>query len=61
MRDGILVFSASLTQLLRQNIPHPLLKKLCALLNECSQGCACLSSPWKLQDLLAKSCRQPGA
>jgi DNA-binding transcriptional LysR family regulator len=33
----------------------------CALLNECSQGCACLSSPWKLQDLLAKSCRQPGA
>ena len=33
----------------------------CALLNECSQGCACLSSPWKLQDLLAKSCQQPGA
>lgn len=33
----------------------------CALLNECSQGCACLSSPWKLQDLLTKSCQQPGA
>lgn len=33
----------------------------CAVLNECSQGCLCLSSPWKLQELLGKSCQQPGA
>ena len=29
----------------------------CALLNECGHGCACLSSPQNLQNLLGKSCQ----
>ncbi|MEW6594752.1 MAG: LysR substrate-binding domain-containing protein [Thermodesulfobacteriota bacterium] len=31
----------------------------CIMLRECSQGCACLTSPWKLQDLLTRADRMP--
>lgn len=28
--------------------------EFCMMIKECSSGCACLTSPWKLQDLLAR-------